>query len=215
LAHLSIIARLIFTSLIGRYTGQMKKIAATSLFLILSLTVLSSCSAASEKDEEKAPVVTLTTSLGVIKIELNADKAPISSENFLAYTESGHYDGTIFHRVIPDFMIQGGGMKPDMSQKPTNAPIKNEAENGLKNLRGTVAMARTNVVDSATSQFFISLKDNDFLDNGPRGFGYAVFGKVIEGMDVVDKIAAVPTGRSGPHGDVPTDAVLIESAKRE
>lgn len=160
-------------------------------------------------------MVVLTTSLGVIKIELNAEKAPISSENFLTYVDDGHYDGTIFHRVIPNFMIQGGGMLPDMSQKPTRDPIKNEADNGLENDRGTIAMARTQVTDSATSQFFINLKDNAALDHGTQGFGYAVFGKVVEGMDIVDKIAAVPTGRNGPHGDVPTEPVVITSAVRE
>jgi len=156
-------------------------------------------------------VVILTTSLGEIKIELDAEKAPISSENFLAYVDDGFYDGTIFHRVISGFMVQGGGMTPDMRQKPTKAPIKNEADNGLKNDRGTIAMARTADVNSATAQFFINHRDNDFLNHGARDFGYAVFGHVVDGMDVVDKIAAVPTG----PGDVPTEAVVIESARRE
>jgi cyclophilin family peptidyl-prolyl cis-trans isomerase len=163
------------------------------------------------------PVVTLTTSLGVIELELDAEKAPVTVDNFLAYVDAGHFDGTIFHRVIPGFMIQGGGFTGDMTQKPTKAPIKNEAANGLANARGTVAMARTNVVDSATAQFFINLKDNDFLNHsgpGPR-YGYAVFGRVTKGMDVVDKIAAVPTGTKAGHQDVPNANVVIESAKRK
>jgi cyclophilin family peptidyl-prolyl cis-trans isomerase len=163
------------------------------------------------------PVVTLTTSLGVIELELDAEKAPLSVANFLQYVEKGHFDGTIFHRVIPDFMIQGGGFSTDFSQKPTGAPIKNEADNGLLNTRGTIAMARTNVVDSATAQFFINLKDNTFLNHsGPgQAFGYAVFGRVTKGMDVVDKIAAVPTGSKGGHQDVPKTDVVITSAKRK
>jgi peptidyl-prolyl cis-trans isomerase A (cyclophilin A) len=161
------------------------------------------------------PVVVLETSLGSIEIELDAEKAPISTANFLAYVDGGHYDGTIFHRVIPDFMIQGGGFDDAMSQKPTKAPIKNEANNGLKNARGTVAMARTNVVDSATSQFFINLKDNDFLNHGGRDFGYAVIGKVVAGMDVVDKIAAVKTADRGMHQNVPVEPVRITKARRK
>jgi cyclophilin family peptidyl-prolyl cis-trans isomerase len=163
------------------------------------------------------PVVTLTTSLGVIELELDADKAPVSVANFLEYVDAGHFDGTIFHRVIPDFMIQGGGFTTDFVQKPTRAAIKNEATNGLQNARGTIAMARTNVVDSATAQFFINLKDNAFLNHtGPgQGYGYAVFGRVTKGMDVVDKIAKVPTGSKGGHQDVPNTNVVIESAKRK
>ena len=155
-------------------------------------------------------MITIKTNHGDISVELFEDKAPISCENFRQYAADGHYDGTIFHRVIPNFMIQGGGMDENMSDKPTRAPIKNEADNGVSNERGTLAMARTNVVDSATSQFFINLKDNNFLDNGSRDFGYAVFGKVADGMDVVDKIAAVQTGNQGGHQDVPVDAVTIE-----
>jgi peptidyl-prolyl cis-trans isomerase A (cyclophilin A) len=166
-------------------------------------------------EQEGNPVVVLETSLGSIEIELDAEKAPISTANFLAYVDSGHYDGTVFHRVIPDFMIQGGGFDDSMSQKPTKAPIKNEANNGLKNVRGTVAMARTNVVDSATSQFFINLKDNDFLNHGGRDFGYAVIGKVSAGMDVVDKIAAVRTANRGMHQDVPVEPVKIVKARRK
>jgi len=159
------------------------------------------------------PVVIMTTSKGDIKIELFKDKAPITVENFLSYVNDGFYNGTIFHRVIPNFMIQGGGFTPDFTQKPTKPPIKNEAKNGLKNEKGTLAMARTQVVDSATSQFFINLVDNSFLDNGVRDYGYAVFGKVTDGMDVVEKIAAVPTGNKGMYGDVPQEDVVIESVK--
>ena len=162
-------------------------------------------------------MVILKTNKGDITIELDTENAPISSENFLQYVADGHFDGTVFHRVIPDFMIQGGGFTPDMRQKATRDAIKNEATNGLKNTRGTLAMARTNVVDSATAQFFINLVDNDFLNHtapNDRGFGYAVFGRVSEGMDVVDAIAAVATGSSGGHEDVQNDAIVIEQAVR-
>ena len=161
-----------------------------------------------------APRVLLTTSLGEIEVELEAEKAPVSVDNFLGYVESGHYDGTIFHRVIPGFMVQGGGFTDDLTQKPTRAPIRNEADNGLHNVRGTLAMARTAVRDSATSQFFINHRDNAFLDHGARDFGYAVFGKVVRGMDVVDQIAQVPTGRQGMMTDVPREPVRILSAKK-
>lgn len=165
------------------------------------------------------PVVVLETNKGVIKIELWADRAPISAENFLRYTDNGFFDGLVFHRVIPGFMVQGGGFSPDMVQKSTYDAIKNEATAALMNNRGTLAMARTNVVDSATSQFFINLVDNAFLnhtDETPRGFGYAVFGEVIEGMDVVDAIAEVETGPGrGGHQNVPTEPVIITSAARE
>lgn len=154
-------------------------------------------------------MITIKTSHGDISVELFEEKAPISCENFRQYVADGHFDGTIFHRVMPNFMIQGGGMDADMNSKPTRDPIKNEADNGEKNLRGTLAMARTGVVDSATSQFFINLRDNDFLNHGGRDFGYAVFGKVTDGMDVVDAIAAVPTGNSGGHQDVPLEPVTI------
>ncbi|MDX1300032.1 MAG: peptidylprolyl isomerase [Pseudomonas sp.] len=160
------------------------------------------------------PKVLLTTSLGEIEIELNAEKAPISTANFLSYVDSGYYAGTQFHRVIPGFMVQGGGFDADMQQKATQAPIKNEADNGLHNVRGTLAMARTQVRDSATSQFFINHKDNAFLDHGSRDFGYAVFGQVTRGMDVVDKIAQVPTATTGGHQNVPRQPVLITAAKR-
>jgi cyclophilin family peptidyl-prolyl cis-trans isomerase len=162
------------------------------------------------------PIVRLQTSLGDITIELDAERAPISTANFLRYIEDNHYDGTIFHRVIPGFMIQGGGMTADMGQKPTREPVKNEAGNGLKNLRGTIAMARTQVVDSATSQFFINVVDNAFLDHREAtaaGFGYAVFGKVVAGLDTVDAIAAVPTGRSGYNENVPVEPVVIEQCR--
>ena len=154
-------------------------------------------------------MITIKTNHGDISVELFDDKAPISCENFRQYIRDGHYAGTIFHRIIPNFMIQGGGMDANLTQKPTRDPIKNEADNGESNARGTLAMARTMVVDSATSQFFINLRDNDFLDHGTRDFGYAVFGQVTDGMDVVDAIAAVPTGNRGGHQDVPVEAVEI------
>jgi len=162
------------------------------------------------------PVVVLNTSLGEIHVELDPGKAPITAENFLNYVRSGHYDGTIFHRVIPDFMIQGGGMSADMRERRTGSPIKNEAGNGLRNDRGTLAMARTGVVDSATAQFFINHRNNAPLnhqDETARGFGYAVFGRVIQGMDVVDQIARVPTGNRGGHQNVPLEPVVINSAR--
>ena len=154
-------------------------------------------------------MITIRTSHGDISVELFDEKAPISCENFRQYVKDGHFTKTIFHRVIPNFMIQGGGMDENMASKPTREPIKNEADNGESNVSGTLAMARTGVVDSATSQFFINLRDNDFLNHGTRDFGYAVFGKVSEGLDVVDAIAAVPTGNSGGHSDVPLESVTI------
>lgn len=160
--------------------------------------------------------VKLATNRGDIVLELDAAKAPKTVENFLAYVESGHYDGTIFHRVIDGFMIQGGGLTADMKQKPTRAPIPNEADNGLKNLRGTVAMARTQDPNSATAQFFINVADNDFLDyRAPtvQGWGYCVFGKVVQGMEVVDAIKSVKTGTVGPYRDVPLEPVVIEHAE--
>lgn len=173
-------------------------------------------SARSDTNAPSAAIpVIMKTSLGDVEIELNAAKAPISVSNFLAYAESGHYSNTVFHRVIPGFMVQGGGMDAQLQPKPTRSPIKNEADNGLKNQRGTLAMARTPVVDSATSQFFINVKDNDFLNNGARDFGYAVFAKVTGGMDVVDKIAAVPTGNSGMHQNVPQQPVFILDVRRK
>jgi len=153
--------------------------------------------------------------LGVITLALDADKAPKSTENFLAYVNKGHYDRTVFHRVIPGFMVQGGGFEPGMSQKSVEAPINNEANNGLKNHKYTVAMARTNDPHSATAQFFINVADNEFLNHtapSAQGWGYAVFGKVVSGNDVVDKIAAVKTGQRGGHGDVPKDDVILTKA---
>lgn len=164
-------------------------------------------------ENTKNPVVLIKTNKGFIKAELYADKAPISVKNFLDYATANFYDGTVFHRVIPGFMVQGGGFTPNFEQKKTNAPIKNEANNGVKNTRGTLAMARTSDVNSATAQFFINVADNDFLNyrsDKPAEYGYAVFGKVTEGMDVVDQIVKVKTGSYGPHRDVPAEPVVIE-----
>jgi cyclophilin family peptidyl-prolyl cis-trans isomerase len=164
-----------------------------------------------------AQKVRLTTSMGDIVVQLDADKAPKTVDNFVQYVKAGHYGGTIFHRVISGFMIQGGGFTPDMNEKPTRAPIPLESRNGLKNVRGTVAMARTSAPDSASAQFFVNVVDNAFLDaaNARDGNGYAVFGRVVEGMDVVDKIRAVPTGMKGPFQDVPAQPVVINKATLE
>ena len=164
------------------------------------------------------PVVALDvaqgrTALGTITIALDAEKAPISVRNFLKYVRSGHYEGTVFHRVMPGFMIQGGGFTPELEEKPTQGTIRNEAKNGLRNSRGAVAMARTNDPDSADAQFFINLRDNHRLDYGIGGAGYAVFGQVIEGMEVVDRIALVPTTSRGPHQNVPQVGVVIKNAR--
>jgi len=159
------------------------------------------------------PVVEMRTTLGDVHIELNPDKAPKTVENFLQYVNDRFYDGTIFHRVIPGFMVQGGGFTSDMTQKPTRAPIQNEARNGLRNDTGTIAMARTNDPNSATAQFFINVVDNRMLDPNPQSIGYAVFGKVVKGMDVVNKIVAVPTGRRMQHSDVPVKPVVIQSIR--
>ncbi len=183
---------------------MLKKLAMAASTLLFSASLLAA----------EAPHVLLTTNLGEIEVELDAEKAPVSAKNFLAYVDSGFYNGVQFHRVIPDFMVQTGGFTADMQQKETQAPIKNEADNGLKNTRGSLAMARTSDVNSASSQFFINLADNDFLNHGGRDFGYAVFGKVVRGMDVVDRIAAVRTGNRGMHQNVPVQPVLIQSAKR-
>jgi peptidyl-prolyl cis-trans isomerase B (cyclophilin B) len=161
-------------------------------------------------------MIKMHTNYGVITLELDAAKAPVTVENFLSYAKEGFYDNTIFHRVINGFMIQGGGMMPDMMQKATKAPIKNEADNGLKNDRGTIAMARTNDPHSATAQFFINVKDNGFLNHTsptPNGWGYCVFGKVTDGMDVVDKIKGIATGNKGFHQDVPLEPVVIEKVE--
>lgn len=159
-------------------------------------------------------MILMSTSLGDLQIDLFPEQAPISVENFLAYVDEGFYDGTVFHRVIPKFMIQGGGFTREMREKRGHAPIHNEAANGLRNERYTLAMARTSDIHSATSQFFINVADNGFLDHGTRDYGYAVFGKVTAGTEIVDKIAGVKTGRHGPHSDVPTEAVVLISAKR-
>jgi peptidyl-prolyl cis-trans isomerase A (cyclophilin A) len=158
-------------------------------------------------------MIRFQTTLGDFTIELLPKEAPISVENFERYVREEFFDGLIFHRVIPGFMIQGGGLTPDMGQKDNHDPIKNEATNGLKNLRGSLSMARTNDINSATSQFFVNLKDNDFLDHKPGSYGYAVFAKVVDGMDVIDEIAAVKTGRRRGHDDVPVEDVLIISAR--
>lgn len=164
------------------------------------------------------PVVIMETNKGTVKIELWADKAPVTVANFLRYTDDGLYDGRIFHRVIPGFMVQGGGFNPEMVEQSSYEPIKNEARSDVPNTRGTLAMARTQVVDSASSQFFINLVDNSFLnhtDETPRGFGYAVFGEVIEGMEVVDLMATVRTGNARGHQDVPAEPIIITSMKRQ
>ena len=164
---------------------------------------------------ETQPKVQFETNKGTIVIELDAEKAPNTVKNFISYVESGHYDGTVFHRVIPDFMIQGGGFDADMKQKATQSPIENEANNGLKNIKGSIAMARTSAPHSATAQFFINVKDNDFLNftsESPQGWGYAVFGMVTEGLDVVLSIEEVATGNNGGHQNVPLEPVVIEKA---
>lgn len=213
--------------------------AATALALFMSIGPVSSAKAESPSEPAKAEKaskpttvktekaksgakkmtnVVIETSLGNIEVELNGEKAPISTENFLKYVDKKHYDGTIFHRVIKDFMIQGGGMDEKMAEKKSDSPIKNEATNGLQNLRGTIAMARTSVVDSATAQFFINTVDNDFLNHkapNAQQYGYAVFGKVVSGMDVVDKIRAVPTGNYQMYQDVPKTPVVIKSIRRK
>lgn len=180
----------------------------TALVLTLSLTL-----GLSSMTEAANPKVHIETNKGTLVLELYPDKAPETVENFLGYVREGFYDGTIFHRVIPGFMIQGGGFTPDMEQKPTRAPIPNEADNGLSNERGTIAMARTPDPHSATAQFFINVVDNDFLDfksETPQGWGYCVFGRVVEGMETADAIVAVPTGRRGMHQDVPLEPVVME-----
>ena len=185
------------------------------LFAALSICTLFAVSPQSGSAAEQ-PQVRIHTNMGDIVIELNHDKAPKTVDNFLRYVREGHYDGTIFHRVIPGFMIQGGGYAEDYNQKPVHEAVQNEADNGLLNNRGTVAMARTSDPNSATAQFFINVVDNDFLNftaPNSRGWGYAVFGKVVEGMDVVDKIAKTPTGPGGPFPkDAPRQAVIIEKA---
>ena len=187
---------------------------------VFGLSIIMCCSAlvsyANQQLENKI-MITILTSMGEIKLELDAENAPITVENFLSYVDSGHYDNTIFHRVIPGFVIQGGGMVSGMQEKGTGTPIQNEADNGLKNLIGAICMARTNDPHSATAQFFINLKDNQSLDHTEKtesGWGYAVFGRVVSGMDVVEKIAAVETGNVGYHSDVPLEDVVLEKAER-
>ncbi|MSR17032.1 MAG: peptidyl-prolyl cis-trans isomerase [Methylococcaceae bacterium] len=185
--------------------------------VLLSMLFLFTISTAFAMENKMThPKVKLTTSLGDITIQLNSEKAPISSENFLTYVKEGFYNGTIFHRVIKDFMAQGGGFDTSFNQKEVHAPIENEADNGLKNTRGTIAMARTNVPNSATAQFFINYKDSSFLDHTGKnasGWGYAVFGEVIEGMDIVDKMATQPTSSKNGHQDVPKTDIIIEKAE--
>lgn len=186
-----------------------------ALFFILATIAIALACGNSPAMAAKNPQVIFSTTKGDLTIELYADKAPISVKNFLAYVDSGFYDGVIFHRVIPGFVIQGGGFTEKMVKKATKAPIKNEADNGLKNLRGTLSLARTRDINSATSQFFINLNDNAALDHRPGNFGYAVFGKVIKGMNVVDTIAGVPTGTHGYYRDVPTVPIVIKKATRK
>ncbi len=192
------------------------------LMAVVFTAALSACDTFVKKKEKEMQktsgkgvisMVLISTNLGDIKVELNGKKAPVTVDNFLAYAREGFYDGVIFHRVIPGFMIQTGGFTEGMVQKPTRQPIDNEAKNGLLNKRGSLAMARTSDINSATSQFFINLADNGFLDHGQRDYGYAVFGEVVEGMDVVDKIGAVETGVVEHFSDVPTTSVVIRSVK--
>jgi peptidyl-prolyl cis-trans isomerase A (cyclophilin A) len=191
----------------------MKKIIICAVLCMMTcLSDVSGPVYAAENGQARAnPVIVISTNMGDITVELNQAKAPVSVKNFLGYAASGFYTGTVFHRVIPGFMIQGGGFTADMVQKSTRPAIKNEAQNGLSNKRGTLAMARTSIVDSATSQFFINVADNTFLDHGVRDFGYAVFGKVTAGMDIVDKIAETKTGHKSGHPNVPTQPVIIKS----
>ncbi len=192
------------------HTPMIRSLTHAARLAVLSLAIAAPFTALAQK-------VKLNTSAGDIVVELDATKAPKTVENFMQYVKAGHYDGTVFHRVIPSFMIQGGGMTADMKEKPTRAPIPLESRNGLGNARGTLAMARTGNPNSATSQFFINVQDNDRLNaaNSPDGNGYAVFGKVVSGMDVVDKIREVPTGSKGGHNDVPLMPVTIIKATLE
>jgi peptidyl-prolyl cis-trans isomerase B (cyclophilin B) len=187
----------------------------TLALIVLALAIAGGAGGAASTQPKPAPRVALDTTAGRIVLELAADKAPKTVESFLRYVKAGHYDGTIFHRVIPGFMVQGGGFSSDMTQKSVQAPVQNEADNGLSNVRGSIAMARTSDPHSATSQFFINLVPNTALDHTgktPQGWGYTVFGKVVEGMEVVDKIAQVQTGSRGQHRDVPVEAVVIRKA---
>lgn len=178
-----------------------------SLIAVLALSAFTTAAFAEQVN------IKMTTNKGVIELQLDGDKAPVTVKNFVEYADAGYYNNTIFHRVIPGFMIQGGGMTADMQEKQTREPIKNEAENGLKNVRGSIAMARTQDINSATSQFFINVADNAFLDNGTRDYGYAVFGQVTNGMDVVDAITKVETTNKAPHQNVPVEPVVIEKVE--
>lgn len=190
--------------------------AAAAVAVALAMALHAGLAAAgSEPQGEEQDMVIFETSHGTITLELFPEEAPVTVENFLQYVDEGFYDGTIFHRVIPGFVIQGGGLDGDMRRRETREPIKNEADNGLKNKRGMLSMARTQDVNSATSQFFINLDDNAFLDHGVRDFGYAVFARVVDGMDVVDRIAAIPTERQGGQPDVPSETVKVEEARRK
>ena len=195
----------------------MKKIiTGMFLFILVVLTGMPVQLAAAKNEQAPAnPVIILSTNLGNITIELDQQKAPVTVKNFMDYVESGFYTNTLFHRVIPGFMIQGGGFTQNMQQKPTKPAIKNEAKNGLSNKRGTIAMARTSVVDSATSQFFINLSDNVLLDHGVRDYGYAVFGQVIAGMETVDAIAKVKTATTSGHQNVPVEAIIITGISKK
>ncbi|MFT5574324.1 MAG: peptidyl-prolyl cis-trans isomerase B (cyclophilin B) [Cryomorphaceae bacterium] len=201
------------------FSKHFGKSSFSKLILLLSIISFSACAEHHDESNNNAnsetniQMVTLKTSAGDIELALNTEKAPLSVANFLAYARSGHYDGTIFHRVIKDFMIQGGGFEPGMNQKDTLPPVINEANNGLENTKYTVAMARTNDPHSATAQFFINAKDNDFLNfssETSRGWGYTVFAEVVNGQDVVDAIENVATGQAGSYGDVPVEDVVIE-----
>ncbi len=191
--------------------------AVLALSLLLQAPAPAAVPAPEAKPAPTGPVVVFETSLGVIKVALNPDKAPKTVTNFLGYVKKGHYDGTIFHRVIPGFMVQGGGMLPDMTEKPAETKVQNEAKNGLRNKRGTIAMARTSDPHSASAQFFINVKDNAGLDFGvsPDGWGYAVFGEVTEGLEVVDQIVASRTTSKGPYQDVPVTPIVIKNARVE
>ena len=193
-----------------RYTAPMTQRISSLLLIAAFVFSHPGCGKEDAQEGSSGPVVVLATSMGDIAIELNPQKAPKTVENFLAYVDEGFYDGTIFHRVMPDFMIQGGGMLANMTPKETHPPVTNEADNGLTNDRGTVAMARTAAVNSATSQFFINVTDNSYLNHGVRDFGYAVFGRVIDGMDVADAIAVAPTRPP----NIPVEPILIVSARR-
>ncbi len=189
-----------------------KAVAIFAALVAVAALLLAGCAKKGSDEAMKGTVVVLETSKGNIEISLNSEKAPVTAANFLEYVSEGFYDGTIFHRVMPGFMVQGGGFTPDGTQKPTHDPIKLESGNGLKNKIGTVAMARTSIPDSATSQFFINIANNDFLDYAPGNDGYAVFGNVTAGMDAVNAIAAAKTGSRGPHSDWPVEDAVIKKA---